>query len=245
MAQERVAIKTPNGTCPARVFTPLNGGPAPAVIMYMDAFGIRPALFEMAQNLADEGFVVFLPDMYYRKGPYAPINAKQAMEDPAIRAKIGPLFLSLNNAMAADDAALFVAYLDTREDVGAKTLGVVGYCMGAGFALASAARLADRISAVVSLHGSFLANDELTSPHLLAPQLRAELYIGVAEGDHTYPPEMETRFRAALDAAGVTYRHENYGAPHGWTMPDFPIYSPQAAERAHREMVALFKRRLG
>jgi len=224
------------------VFTPPGGAPASAVIMYMDAFGIRPALFEMAQNLADTGFVVLLPDMYYRKGPYGPINAKQAMEDPEIRKTIGPLFLSINNAMAAKDSRAFVAYLDTRNDVRGDQIGVVGYCMGAGFALATAARFADRIPAAVSFHGSFLATDEPTSPHLFAPQFKAELYVGAAEGDHTYPPEMEARFRAALDAAGVRYRHENYGAPHGWTMPDFPIYSAEAADRAHREMVALFKR---
>lgn len=243
MAQERVEIKTQDGVCPASVFTPANGG-GPAVIMYMDAFGIRPALFEMAQHLADEGFVVLLPDMYYRKGPYEPINAKQAMEDPEVRKTIGPLFLSINNAMAADDSVAFVAYLDTRNDVRGDKIGVVGYCMGAGFAIATAARFADRTPAAVSFHGSFLANDEPTSPHLLAPQLKAELYIGAAEGDHTYPPEVEARFRKALDDAGVKYRHENYGVPHGWTMPDFPIYNAEAAARAHREMSALFKRTL-
>ena len=113
-------------------------------------------------------------------------------------------------------------------------------------ALTAAASYPDRVAAAASFHGGNLASDADTSPHLLASKIKAEVYIAAAVEDQSYPPEMEARLKQAFDAAHVNYRHETYaGAKHGWTKADFPVYDRDAAERAHRELIALFKRTLG
>jgi carboxymethylenebutenolidase len=112
-------------------------------------------------------------------------------------------------------------------------------------AITAAGTYPDRIAAAISFHGGRLATDDAASPHLLAPKIRAELYIAVADNDRSCPPEMVERFTKALDDAGVRYRCETYrGASHGWMKPDFPVYDEATAERGWSEMLALFGRAL-
>jgi carboxymethylenebutenolidase len=247
MAQEIIEIRTQDGVCPATVCTPSSGtGPWPAVIFYMDGLGIRQTLKNMAQRIADEGFLVLLPDLYYRMGAYAPFDPTEIFASGAFREKLGPYFASTNPQKAGvEDTRAFIAHLDTRGDVKGKQIGVTGYCMGGAIALTAAGTHPDRIAAAASFHGGNLASDAETSPHLLAPKIKAEVYVAAAVEDHSYPPEMEARLKQAFDAAHVNYRHETYeGAKHGWTKADFPIYNRDAAERAHRELIALFRRQL-
>jgi carboxymethylenebutenolidase len=246
MAHDDVTISTQDGDCPAAVFTPTEGeGPWPAVIFYMDAFAIRPALFQMAQRLADAGHVVLLPDLFYRYGSYDTLVPKELFKGD-FRSVIGPLMASTDNHKAGrDDTAAFIAYLDTRNDVAGDKIGTVGLCMGGGMAMSAAGFFPTRIAAVASFHGGRLATDDATSPHLLAPQIKAELYVAGADKDDSYPPEQEARLKRALDEAGVPYRAEIYpGALHGWMKPDFPIYDEAAAERGWGEMLPLFARTL-
>lgn len=244
MPQEQVSIRTSDGDCRAFVMTPAGDGPWPAVIFYMDAFAIRPALFQMAQRLADAGYVVLLPDMFYRSGSYEPLVPKDLFKGD-FRAVIGPMMAGTDNHKAVEDTTAFLAYLDTRADVAGNRIGTVGLCMGGGMALAAAGTFPDRVAAVASFHGGRLATDSADSPHLLAPQTKAELYIAAADNDQSYPPDMAERYEKALDEAGVNYRAELYeGQAHGWMKPDFPIYNEAAAERGWREMLALFDRNL-
>lgn len=246
MPSESIEIRTKDGVCPATVFTPAGAGPWPAVIFYMDGLAIRPALFEMAQHIADEGYLVLLPDLYYRAGPYQPFVAKDIFAAGNFREVLGPYMASTNAQKAGvDDAGAFIAYLDTRSDVKGGRIGVTGYCMGGAIALTAAGAYPDRVAAAASFHGGRLATDDETSPHLLAPKIKAEVYVAAAVEDGSYPPEMEARLKRAFDEASVNYRHETYeGARHGWTKPDFPVYKPGAAERAHRELIALLSRNL-
>jgi carboxymethylenebutenolidase len=246
MTRDAITLNTKDGVCPASVFTPPAGaGPWPAVIFYMDGLAIRPALFEMAQRIAGDGYVVLLPDLFYRKGPYEPFVPKEIFAAGNFREVLGPYFASTNNALAGEDTAAFIAYLDTRADVAKPKIGTVGFCMGGAMALTAAGLYPDRIAAAISFHGGRLATDDDTSPHLLATSIKGELYIGAAVEDGSYPPEMEARLKAALDGAGVRSQHHTYdGAKHGWTMPDFPIYDHAAAERAHGELQAVFARAL-
>jgi carboxymethylenebutenolidase len=247
MAHDQVTIRTPDGECPAHVFTPATGdGPWPAVIFYMDAFAIRPALFGMAQRLADAGHVVLLPDLFYRFGGYEALVPKELFKGD-FRAVIGPMMASTDNHRAGrDDTGAFIGYLDTRDDVAGEKIGTVGLCMGGGMALSAAGFFPDRIAAVASFHGGRLATDDPLSPHRLAAEIQAELYVAGADKDDAYPPEQEARLKAALDEAGVRYRAEIYpGASHGWMKPDFPIYDEAAAERGWGEMLPLFQRNLG
>jgi carboxymethylenebutenolidase len=137
-----------------------------------------------------------------------------------------------------------LAYLDTRNDVAGRQFGAVGFCMGGGMALSVAGAFPDRFAAVASFHGGNLATDAPTSPHLFAPQLKAEIYIAAAENDRSYPPDMAERLETALTQAGVRYSTETYAAAHGWMKPDFPVYDHVAAERGWVEMLALFARNL-
>ncbi|MFT3726419.1 MAG: dienelactone hydrolase family protein [Terricaulis sp.] len=247
MAQEKVDVRTEDGVCPTLVFTPSQGaGPWPAVIYYMDGLAIRPTLFNMAQRIADEGFVVLLPDLFYRKGPYPPFDPKAVFEGD-FRQILGPFFATTSAKKAgADDTAAFIAYLDTRQDVRGKKIGVTGYCVGGAMALTALATYPERVAAAASFHGGSLATDADVSPHLLASKMKGEIYIAAAVEDPSYPPAMEVRLKEAFDAAGVNYRHETYeGAKHGWTKADFPTYKRDAAERAHHELIALFRRTLG
>ena len=243
MPKQQVTISTRDGECPTHVFTPDGGQGGPAVIFYMDGGGIRPAVLDMAARLADAGYVVLLPDLFYRHGPYGPFDPKEVFKCD-VRAILGPLLATTGNARAAEDTEALLAYLDTRADVAGKA-GAVGFCMGGGMAIAAAGTWPDRFSAICSFHGGNLATDAADSPHRCAPRLEAELYIAAAEGDDYYPPAMAERLEAALEQAGVRYRAETYaGAAHGWMKPDFPVYNAEAAERGWREMLALFDRTL-
>ncbi len=243
MPQEQITIRTRDGECPAHVFPAGAGQSAPAVIFYMDAGGIRPAALSMAERLSKAGYVVLLPDLFYRYGPYGPFDPKAVFKDD-VRAILGPLMATAGNAKAAEDTEAFLAYLDTRSDVQGDKIGAVGFCMGGGMAIAAAGTRPDRFAAVASFHGGNLATDAPDSPHTYAPKLEAELYIAAAENDGSYPLTMAKRFEHALDEAHLRYRTETYPAAHGWMKPDFPVYDEAAAEHGWREMLAFFDRTL-
>jgi carboxymethylenebutenolidase len=243
MSHEITTITTRDGECPAHVFSAGAGRGSPAIIFYMDAGGIRPAELDMAERLSQAGYVVLLPDLFYRYGAYGPFDPKEVFKGD-VRAILGPLMATTGNAKAADDTAAFLAYLDARSDVRADKLGAVGFCMGGGMAIASAGTWPDRFSAAASFHGGNLATDAPDSPHGYAPKLKAELYIAAAENDGSYPAAMAERFERALDEAHVRYRAETYPAAHGWMKPDFPVYDKAAAERGWCAMLAFFERTL-
>ena len=243
MPHEQTTITTRGGECPAHVFRAGAGRKGPAVIFYMDAGGIRPAALGMAERLSEAGYLVLLPDLFYRYGSYGPFDPKEVFKGD-VRAILGPLMATTGNAKAAEDTEAFLAYLDTRSDVEGDKAGAVGFCMGGGMAIAAAATWSDRFAAVASFHGGNLATDAPDSPHICAPNLKAELYIAAAENDGSYPVSMAERFEHALDEAHVRYRAETYPAAHGWMKPDFPVYDEAAAEHGWREMLALFERTL-
>lgn len=243
MADTQVNIQTRDGQCPSHVVTPAGDGPWPAVIFYMDAGGIRPAVIAMARRLASAGYVVLLPDLFYRYGPYGPFVPAEVFAGD-VRAILGPLVATTGNDKAAEDTGAFLAHLDTRGDVAGRKVGAVGFCMGGGMAIAAAGTCPDRFAAVASFHGGDLATDAPTSPHLVVPHLQAEVYVASAENDPSYPPEMAARFEQALAQAGVWYSAETFPAAHGWMKPDFPVYDQVAAERGWAEMLALFRRTL-
>jgi len=246
MSYETLSVRAKDGDCPVYVFTPKGTGPWPATIFFMDGLGIRPILFEMAQRLADGGYVVLLPDLYYRAGPYEPLDPKAVFASNDVRGAIGHLYSTTGNIKAAQDTEAFLALIDSRKDVKGTKIGTTGYCMGGGISLTVAGTYPDRIAAAASFHGGGLANDAEDSPHLLAPKMKAKVYVGGADQDGSYPPEMAERLDKALTDAKVDHRCEIYeGALHGWTMADFPIYNEPAAERHWQELFALFKATLG
>ena len=243
MTKTEVKIPTPDGDARAFIFHPDGEGPWPAVIFFMDAPAIRPALFSMCERLAGHGYFVLLPDMFWRAGPYEPINITEAMKgDEARRADLRQAHGAppIPKAPRATPAPSSTGCRTSRRSRPSK-VGVTGYCMGGGLALRAAGTFPDRIAAAAAFHGGRLATDAPDSPHLLAPKIKAKVYVAGADEDAGFPPEQADRLRDALTAAGVDNTVEIYaGARHGYAPPDMPVYNEAAAERHWREMLKLF-----
>jgi carboxymethylenebutenolidase len=211
------------------------------VIFFMDGLGIRPVLFEMAQRLADTGSVVLLPDLFYRAGPYEPLDVTAVFASGDAREALAPLMGSTDNQRGARDTRAFLDYLEGRGDVSDSGVGTTGYCMGGGLSLTVAGMYPDRIAAAASFHGGSLATDSELSPHLLVDKIQGRVYVAAADNDRSYPPAMAARLIEALMTSSVDHRHDLYvGAAHGWTMADFPVYDADAAERHWTALVDLF-----
>jgi carboxymethylenebutenolidase len=241
MSQTEVQIPTPDGEARAFTFTPDGEGPWPAVIFYMDAPAIRPALFGMCERLAGHGYFVLLPDMFWRVGPYAPIDIKAVMASEETRREVfGKMMGSTDPERSTRDTGAFLDWLSHQPQVKGEKVGATGYCMGAALALRAAGAYPDRIAAAAGFHGGRLATDAPDSPHLLAPKIKAKVLIAGADEDAGFPPEQADRLREALTAAGVDNEVTIYpGAKHGYAPPDMPVYDEAAAERHWRELLAL------
>ena len=242
-----VDIKTPDGTCNAAFIHPTTGSHA-GVIIWADAFGLRPALREMGKRLAAEGYSVLVPNPYYRVTKDPQFNTA-TFSFATDRAKLTPLMGSINAAGAAEkDATAFVAWLDTQKSVNtSKKIGTQGYCMGGPLVMRTAATSA-RIGAGGSFHGGGLVTDNPDSPHLLAPKIHARMYFGVAKNDDERQPDGKDKLKAALAASNVPAEIEVYPSQHGWCMSDMPvaagampIYDKPQAERAWTKLLALYK----
>ena len=252
VADNTVEIKTPDGTCDAAFVHPVSGA-YPAVIIWTDAFGLRPSMRDMAKRLAAEGYAVLVPNPFYRigKAPMFTDAANFSFADQAQRAKLTPLMGSINAPGAAEkDAAAFIAWLDRQKQVDrGKKVGAQGYCMGGALVVRTAAAVPDRMGAGASFHGGGLVTPNPTSPHLLAPKIRARMYIAIAINDDAQQPDAKTRLKEAFDAAKVPNEVEVYPeAQHGWCVVDMPkqpngqpIYSKADAERAWSKLLALYK----
>ena len=251
VVEKSVEIKTPDGTCDA-VFIHPTSGSHPGVLVWPDAFGLRPSLRDIGKRLAAEGFSVLVPNPFYRvaKAPVIADPSSFSFSNPADRARLQPLMGSVNAAGAAEkDAAAYVAFLDAQPQVNtAKKIGTQGYCMGGPLVVRTAAALPDRIGAGASFHGGGLVTPNPDSPHLLAPKIKARMYFGIAANDDKTQPDAKDKLREAFAAAKVPAEIEVYGSLHGWCIPDMPkaadgtpIYNKPDAEKAWAKLIALYK----
>jgi carboxymethylenebutenolidase len=245
MARTDVTIDTGDGGCGATLHTPADGGPAPAVILYPDAGGVRETFAVMADQLADLGYAVLLPDVYYRT-PFAPFDLATVFTDPEERARLGRLVQTLTPEMIVGDAGAFLDFLAERPEVAGPAVGTTGYCMGGRTSLTVAGHHPDRIAAAASFHGGNLAAaDDPHSPHLLADRMRAEVYVAAAENDRSFPAEQADRLEQALTGAGVRHTVETYQAAHGFAVPDNAPYDAAADRRHWAALADLYGRTLG
>jgi len=243
VVEKDVMIKTPDGNADAALYYPEGRGSWPAVIMWPDIMTLRPQFRDMGRRLAGEGYVVLVPNFYYRSTK-APIALN--FSNPEDRAKFAPLRAPLNEAAMDSDAAAYVAFLDAQPQTDKKRgVGTQGYCMGGPLAFRTAAAAPSRVKAVASFHGGGLVTDQPTSPHLLLPKTRAEFLVLVADNDDKQDPEGKEKLKAALTAAGRPHRVEVYaGAAHGWTVKGSQVYNEPLAEKAWAELLDLYKRAL-
>lgn len=246
MTQQSFEVKTRDGVAPAHLFTPAAGGAHPAVILFMDGRGIRPALFQMGQRLADGGYTVLLPDLFYRAGPYEAPGPRVFSEDPEARKRwFDKYFSTATQANVVSDTRAFLDFMSERPEVAGRAVGTTGYCMGGGLSLAAAAFYPERVVAAASYHGGNLATDATDSPHLLAARIKARVYVAGAVEDPTFDDAQKERLRAALTAAKVDHEIETYaGARHGWVPPDSAVHHPEAAERHWRTLFKLLEAKL-
>lgn len=243
-APETVMLKGQDGDCPAYLFRPAGSGPWPAALFLMDGFGMRANLIEMAQRLSDGGYLVLLPDLFYRRGTYEPLDVGAIFAGGNLRQDVfDALGMSPTVPMVTADAAAFLDFLTTHPDAAGNKVGVTGYCMSGGMALAIAGTYPNAVAAAACFHGGLLVTDADASPHRLVPSITADIYVGGAQTDEWCPPEMVAILDRAMADAAVTHRCEIYkGTLHGWTMRDSPLYNAPAAERHWHELFALFRR---
>jgi carboxymethylenebutenolidase len=241
MPNETIDIQTPDGTADAYLSRP-DGESRGSVLFMFDAFGLRPRIYEMADRIADEGYMVLAPNLFYRAGrtPVIDFPDMSTEEDRmAFFGKVRPLMEQLTPDALAGDGAAYLGAL------GDGPVGVTGYCMGARAGWWVAAAHPGRVSALAGFHGGRLVTDDARSPHRAAGSLRAEVYFGHADNDQSMTPENIAELDAALDDACVTHTTEVYeGAAHGYTMADTPVFNEAACERHYAALFGLLARTL-
>jgi carboxymethylenebutenolidase len=242
VTESEVEIKTPDGTADAYFVHPSKGA-HPAVLIWPDIFGLRPAFKMMGKRLAESGYAVLVVNPFYRvkKAPTAPEHPD--FEDPATRQMLMGLMGALTPETAVTDARAFVPWLDGQPAVNKKMkMGTMGYCMGGPFTLRTAAAFPDRVGAGASFHGGGLVTDKPDSPHLLVPTIKAQYLFAIAENDDQKQPEAKTVLREVFAKAHLPAEIEVYaGTMHGWCPPDAHVYNPEQAEKAWSRALALFK----
>ena len=237
-----VNIKTPDGTADGYFVHPASGK-HPAILMWPDIYGLRPAFRQMGKRLAESGYAVLVVNLYYRskRAPVAPEHAD--MSDPATRDALMDLAHTLNPATQLTDAKAFVTWLDQQPAVDRKRkMGTMGYCMTGPFTLRTAAEFPERVGAGASFHGGGLVTDKPDSPHLLIPKIKAHYLFAIAENDDQRQPDAKNVLRDAFAKTHVPAEIEVYaGTLHGWCPTDAKVYNPEQAEKAWGRALALFK----
>jgi carboxymethylenebutenolidase len=240
MPRRDVAVPTADGTCDASLHTAVGAGPWPAVIMFPDAGGVRPTFHAMADRLADLGYAVLLPNPYYRAGDIEPFEMSTVLSDDDERKRLMGLVASVTTDLATRDAAAMLDFLAVRPEVAPGKVGTTGYCMGGRLALNAAGRFPDRVGAAASFHGGQLASTAPDSPHLLAEQMLATVYVAGAQDDPWFDDEQFDRLSTALSRAGVDHTLVTYPAGHGFAVPDNLAYDEAAAARHWQALETLY-----
>ena len=246
VVEEEVLVETPDGMADCYFVHPASGAHA-GVIIWPDIMGIRTSFRMMGKRLAESGYSVLVVNPYYRTAKGAVIEDGESFGEPAVRERLLPHARSLSPETCVTDGRAFVKFLDGQASVDtARKIGTTGYCMTGSYTMRLAAAMPDRIGAGGSFHGGGLATDSESSPHLLAPQIKAGLLIAIAENDDAKDPDAKVLLRRAFDEAGVNAEIEVYeGTLHGWCPPDSRVYNKAQAERAWSRLLALFERELG
>jgi carboxymethylenebutenolidase len=239
VVEKDVSVKTPDGTADSAIFYPDGKGKWPAVLLWTDIMGLRPVFRDMGRRLAAEGYVVLVPNVYYRTKP-APVIGP-SFDFAKDRAQLPP---RPADAFIDTDAVAYIQFLDDQPQTDTKKkVGVQGYCMGGPLTFRTAA-ISPRVGAAATFHGGGIGTGMPNSPHLLLPLTKAEFLCCVAQNDDKTDPEAKNRLNAALDALKRPHHVEVYAADHGWTVKGSAVYNDAEAERAWAALLPVYKRNL-
>jgi carboxymethylenebutenolidase len=244
MTHELLQIRTADGRCPTHVYHPEGRGPWPGVIVYMDAIGIRPAMMEIAERIADAGYYVLLPDVFYRVEFDTSQGMKVFTDPDARRDLMTRVMPSASHANVMRDTDALLAHLDAQPNVRAERIGITGYCMGGRLAVYAAGHFGDRVAAAAAYHPGGLATDAPDSPHRLAPHMKGRIYVAGAIKDPNFDDAQKARLEQALTEAGVDHKIETYNALHGFVPRDTPVHDDAAEARHWETLLELFGSRL-
>jgi carboxymethylenebutenolidase len=237
MTEEKFDIRTSDGISDATLVHP--DGTNPGVIVLTDIWGVRPAFVDLARRIAEHGYAVLLPNIFFRSGK-APFFENFDFQDPKTRARAGELTAPLTPEVMASDGAAYVDFLASQRSVSSAPMGVVGFCYSGQFALRIAASRPDRIAAAASFHGGGLYKDEESSPHRVLPRVKARLYFGHASNDSSMTAGQIEMFESALEKWGGDFSSETYNARHGWMIPGREMFDPDNAKKGLDKMIELF-----
>jgi carboxymethylenebutenolidase len=246
VVQKDVNVPMANGVSDSALFYPEGKGHWPAVLVWTDILGLRPVFREMGQRLAAEGYVVLVPNPFYRNAKAPVVDGSFDFNKPEDRAKVTPMAAALTAEATISDAKAYVAFLDAQPQTNKKKkMGVQGYCMGGPPTFRTAATAPERIGAAATFHGGGLVTDKPDSPYLMIPQMKAEVLCAVADNDDKRDPAAKDKLKEAFAAAHLKATVEVYeGCNHGWTVRGSQSYNEAGAERAWAELTALYKRNL-
>jgi carboxymethylenebutenolidase len=254
MIEKTVEVPTRDGEMNTFVIHPEEGGPFAPIVLFMDIWGIREELREIARRVSTVGYACLLPDFYYRQGKdihtetYRPDGRMVSLHrmSEAQERKVQAPRAQLTGAMMMDDTADLLNFIDEHEAMRGGPVGSVGWCMGGWAVMAAAGNFPDRFQAGASLHGTMPISDKPDSPHLLVDKFRGELYCGFGELDHLTPPAMAEELGNLLEPCAVKYRFTMHmGVEHGYALPDRDIFDAKAAANDWELIFAMWQRNLG
>ena len=246
VVEKDVNVPMATGVSDSALFYPEGKGPWPAVLVWTDILGLRPVFREMGKRLAAEGYVVLVPNPFYRNAKAPVVDGSFDFSKPEDRAKVMPLAAALTADANISDAKAYTTFLDQQPQTDKKKkMGVQGYCMGGPFTFRTAATVPDRIGAAATFHGGGLVTDKPDSPYLSIPKMKAEVLCCIADNDDKREPTAKNKLKEAFAAAHLTATVEVFeGCDHGWTVRGSQTYNEAGAERAWSELTALYKRNL-
>jgi len=220
-----------------------SSGKHPAVLMWPDIKGLRPAFRAMGKRLAMQGYSVLVVNPFYRDAKAPVVGEGASFSDPETRKFLIAMARKLTQNASMADARAYIEFLDAQDNVDTnRKVGTLGYCMGGPLIMRTAGAVPNRVGAAASFHGGGLVSDADDSPHLLIPSSSAHVLHAIAENDDERGPDAKNVLAAAYKAAGVPAEIEVYeGTLHGWCPPDSQVYNKIQAEKAWSRLTALFK----
>jgi carboxymethylenebutenolidase len=239
MIEENLQIPAAAGVTDALLVRPESNEPLPAIINLTDGLGFRDAFVEQSKRIAERGYVVLTPNIFYRVSKVPIFPFEPDFSDERTRARFNELKAPLMTVAMERDGSAYVDFLSKQPYVSSGPMGIIGFCFAGKFAVVAAAARPDRIGAVASFHGGGLFTDTVDSPHLVLPRVKARLYFGHATHDQSMPEEAIEKLEWALRSWGGDYESEMYDAKHGWMIPGGRVYDPPNAERGFGKLTQL------